>query len=61
MHGADCPTCGTHVELHFKPVSGQAWCPKCQKIFSLVGTELLLEPDDEEMIEERNGEDGDKS
>jgi uncharacterized Zn finger protein (UPF0148 family) len=34
MHGADCPSCGTHVELDFKPVSGQVWCPNCQKLFS---------------------------
>jgi uncharacterized Zn finger protein (UPF0148 family) len=61
MHGADCPSCETHVELDFKPVSGLVWCPKCQKLFSLVGTELLLEPDEEEMSEERDRKGGDKS
>ena len=58
MHGADCPTCGIHVELDFKPVSGLVWCPKCQKLFTPAGTEPLLEPDEE--IEEHNGE-GDKN
>jgi uncharacterized Zn finger protein (UPF0148 family) len=59
MHPADCPTCGTQVELDFKPVSGLVWCPKCQKLFTPAGTEPLLKPD-EEIIEERNGE-GDKN
>jgi hypothetical protein len=61
MHGADCPTCGTHVELHFKPVSGLIWCPKCQWFFPPAGTEPLLKPDEGEIIEERNGENHDNS
>jgi uncharacterized Zn finger protein (UPF0148 family) len=61
MHGADCPTCGTHVELDFKPVSGLVWCPKCQKLFTPAGTEPLLNPDEEDVIEERNGDAGDKN
>jgi uncharacterized Zn finger protein (UPF0148 family) len=56
MHGADCPSCGTHVELDFKPVSGLVWCPKCQKLFSPAGTG----PAEEEVSEERNGEGSDK-
>ena len=36
MHGADCPTCGTHIELDFKPVSGLVWCPACQKLSCLI-------------------------
>jgi len=58
MHGADCPTCATHIELDFKPVSGLVWCPKCQRLFSLVGTKLLLEPDEGD-ASEGNGEAGD--
>jgi hypothetical protein len=57
MHGADCPTCGTHVELDFKPVSGLVWRPKCQKLFSLAGTEPLLKPVEGEVSGERDGED----
>jgi uncharacterized Zn finger protein (UPF0148 family) len=34
MHSATCPSCGTRVELDFKPVAGQVWCPTCQKVFS---------------------------
>jgi hypothetical protein len=61
MHGADCPTCSTHVELDFKQVSGFAWCPKCQKLFAPTETDPLLKPVEGEVIEERNGEDEDKN
>jgi hypothetical protein len=33
MHKATCPTCGTTVELDFRPVAGLIWCPTCQKTF----------------------------
>ena len=58
MHAADCPTCGTHIELDFKPVSGWVWCPKCQKLFTPAGTEPLMEPGEGDATEE-NGELGD--
>jgi uncharacterized Zn finger protein (UPF0148 family) len=64
MHGADCPSCGTHIELDFKPVSGLVWCPKCQKFFSPVavsGPDAHLNPEQDEFIEERNGEPDDNS
>jgi len=61
MHGADCPTCGTHVELDFKPVSGLVWCPKCQWFFTPAETEPFLKPGEGEVSEERDGEDGDES
>jgi hypothetical protein len=34
MHSAPCPFCGDRVELDFKPVAGQVWCPKCKGLFS---------------------------
>ena len=61
MHSAECPSCRTHIDLDFKVVSGFVWCPKCQKLFSPAGTELLLEPLEEEVIEERNGDAADKN
>jgi hypothetical protein len=47
MHEATCPTCGTHVELDFKPVAGLVWCPKCQRAFSQSGG-LVPEPQEPE-------------
>jgi hypothetical protein len=34
MHSVTCPSCGGRVEVDFIAVAGQAWCPKCQKLFS---------------------------
>ena len=34
MHSATCPSCGTVVEVDFRPVAGRVWCPTCQKLFS---------------------------
>jgi uncharacterized Zn finger protein (UPF0148 family) len=64
MHGADCPSCGTHIELDFKPVSGVVWCPKCQKLFSPAaasGENPVPNAEQDEVIEERNGEPDDNS
>jgi hypothetical protein len=64
MRGADCPSCGTHVELDFLPVAGLVWCPKCQKLFSpaaVSGADPFLNPEQDEVIEERNGEPDDNS
>ncbi len=61
MHGADCPSCGTHIELDVKPITGFVWCPKCQKLFTPAGTKPLLKPVQGEVSKERDSENGDKN
>jgi uncharacterized Zn finger protein (UPF0148 family) len=34
MHLATCPSCGTRVDVDFRPLAGLIWCPKCEKAFS---------------------------
>jgi uncharacterized Zn finger protein (UPF0148 family) len=41
MHAVNCPCCGTRIEVDFRPVAGQVWCPTCQKLFS---TSAVSEP-----------------
>ncbi len=57
MHTVTCPTCGTRVEVHFKPVAGFVWCPKCQKTFS-PAAELRegKESEQDDADKKRNGE-----
>jgi hypothetical protein len=33
MQLATCPSCGTKVELDFRPATGVVWCPQCQELF----------------------------
>lgn len=58
MHSVTCPSCGTQVEVDFRPIAGLVWCPTCQKLFSppVVSGPHPQKTDKSEVSEEHDGE-----